>query len=163
MSPKRAINLLRGWPSPTLIPTASFRQAANSLFSNSAASVPALQYGPDAGYQPLRNELSEWLGRFYDVSPDSSRICITGGASQSVANILQSYTDPHITRAVWIAAPCYFLVCPIFADSGFGRRLRAVPEDDEGINLEYLERGIEATERAAGLPCLEVSDFGRRT
>ena len=50
----------------------------------------------------------------------------SGGASQSVANILQSFTDPEYTRAVWAVAPCYHLMCPIFEDSGFRGRLRAV-------------------------------------
>jgi DNA-binding transcriptional MocR family regulator len=91
------------------------------------------------------------------MNPDPARICITGGASQSIACILQSYTDPRATRAIWIAAPCYFLACPIFADSGFENRMRAVPEDDEGMNLEYLEKGMKAVELDGEASYQEVS------
>jgi len=143
--PKRPINLLRGWPSPDLLPAAALKAAANRLLSDPAAFVPALQYGPDPGHQPLREELARWLGDFYGVGPDAARICITGGASQNIACVLQSFTDPAYTRAVWMAAPCYYLACPIFADSGFAGRMRAVPEDDEGIDLAYLEKGIIAS------------------
>ena len=143
-STKRPINLLRGWPSPDLLPAAALRAAANKVLSDPNLFVPGLQYGPDPGYQPLRDELARWLGDFYGVPPDPSTICITGGASQNLACVLQSFTDPVYTKAIWMVAPCYFLACPIFIDSGFAGRLRAVPEDEEGINLAYLEKGLQA-------------------
>jgi DNA-binding transcriptional MocR family regulator len=142
------INLLRGWPSPSMLPAQSLKSAAEKALSDPAIFVPGLQYGPDPGYQPLRDELARWLGEFYGVDPDPARICITGGASQNVACVLQSFTDPVYTRAVWMTAPCYHLACPIFADSGFGRRLRAVPEDEDGIDVEYLERELKTLEGA---------------
>lgn len=39
--------------------------------------------------------------------------------------------------------PTYFLACPTFEDAGFEGRLRGVPEDEEGIDLEFLRREIE--------------------
>ncbi|KAI3323328.1 PLP-dependent transferase [Xylariaceae sp. AK1471] len=80
------------------------------------------------------------------VKAQANRITITGGASQSLACLLQSFTDPARTLAVWIVAPCYFLACPIFADAGLAGRLRAVPEDEEGIDLVVLAREICALE-----------------
>lgn len=160
---KKLINLLRGWPSPHLLPSSLLKKAANQVLSDPSIFVPALQYGPDPGYQPLREELAVWLGKAYHYhyhshhgpaqQPDRggttrktaanpSEICITGGASQSIANILSSFTDPEYTRSVWCVAPCYFLACPIFEDAGFKGRLRAVPEDEEGVDLEFLERGL---------------------
>jgi len=76
------------------------------------------------------------------VPADAGRLCITGGASQNLACILQSFTDPGYTVAIWMAAPCYYLACPIFADAGFAGRLKAVPEDDDGIDLSYLEKAM---------------------
>lgn len=139
---KKLINLLRGWPSPNVLPAESLKAAANKILSDPSIFVPGLQYGPDSGYQPLREELSRFLTSYYDTEPDVERICITGGASQSIACILQSYTEPVYTKAVWAVAPCYYLACPIFEDSGFRGRLRAVPEDSEGIDLEFLENGL---------------------
>lgn len=60
-----------------------------------------------------------------------------------MACILQSFTEPVYTKAVWAIAPCYYLACSIFEDSGFEGRLQAVPEDNEGIDLEWLERGLK--------------------
>lgn len=144
---KRQINLLRGWPSPDVLPATLLSRAAQRLLADPAIYTPALQYGPDPGDPGLRDALAGWLGGHFGVVPDRERICITGGASQSAACILQSFTDPAVTRAVWVIAPCYYLACKIFEDAGFAGRLRAMPEDEEGIDLEELERKIVALEK----------------
>ncbi|TFA97479.1 Uncharacterized protein CCMA1212_010791 [Trichoderma ghanense] len=144
---KKQINLLRGWPSPSLLPAQLLSSATQRILSSPVSSVPLLQYAPDEGYQPLRERLAQWLGRHYGVEPDANRICVTGGASQNLACILQSFTDPGWTRAVWMVAPCYHLAGAIFEDAGFRGRLRAVPEDEEGVDVGELERRMEAWER----------------
>ncbi|KAK3319230.1 pyridoxal phosphate-dependent transferase [Apodospora peruviana] len=151
-TPKKLINLIRGWPSPSLLPTRLLQSATTKLLSSSPQIfVPALQYGPDPGYQPLREALAVWLSAAYRTPTKPEQIDITGGASQSIANLLSSYTDPAYTRAVWLVAPCYFLACPIFEDAGFGGRMRAIPEDEEGIDLHWLGRGLkEVDERRNG-------------
>lgn len=146
----KPINFLRGWPAPSLLPAAALKKASAAVLSDPSIFVPALQYGPDPGYQPLRENLAKWLSRFYGTRESADRIAITGGASQSVACVLQSYTDPSYTRAVWMVTPCYFLACPIFRDAGFDGRLRAVPEDAQGIDLGYLDREIEKLENGNG-------------
>lgn len=119
------------------------------------------------GFTPLREQIARWLIEFYQhptsesieatnnghningannekAVPDAARITISGGASQNLACALQVYSDPYITT-VWMVAPCYFLACNIFKDSGL--KLRAVPEQNgescDGIDLEWLERGLE--------------------
>lgn len=76
----------------------------------------------------------------------ADEITITGGASQALATVLQGFTDPGYTRAVWVVAPCYFMACPIFEDSGFRGRLRAVPEDEAGVDVGVLERKLKECE-----------------
>lgn len=40
----------------------------------------ALSYGPDPGYQKLREEVARWLGGFYGLEGGgkAERICVTG-------------------------------------------------------------------------------------
>ncbi|KAH8912757.1 PLP-dependent transferase [Coniochaeta sp. PMI_546] len=136
---KKQINLIRGWPSPSLLPNLSILSSAQAALTDPSTFVPGLQYGPDPGHLPLRQEISRWLSPYYRVEPDVERICITGGASQSIACVLQSFTDPGYTRAVWMVAPCYFLAGPIFEDGGFygaAGRLRGFAEDLEGPSVE---------------------------
>ncbi|KAH8895740.1 PLP-dependent transferase [Thozetella sp. PMI_491] len=146
MTEKKAINFSRGWPAPRLLPAELLKAAAVKTLSDPSVFVPGLEYGPDPGYEPLLLDLAAWLGKAYGVEPDPARLCITGGASQSLACVLQSFTEPAYTQAVWAVAPCYYLACPIFEDAGFAGRLRAVPEDEEGVDLEWLENGLKQFE-----------------
>ncbi|KAL2121613.1 hypothetical protein VTJ04DRAFT_5640 [Mycothermus thermophilus] len=168
---KKPINLLRGWPAPSLLPAAQLREAANQVLADPEVAVPMLQYAIDPGFQPLRDELARWLGEVYPSYPkdgqkgDSGQvkgglftadeIAITGGASQGLACLLQSFTDPTYTRAVWMAAPCYFMASGIFEDAGFRGRLRAVPEDEGGICVGELERRLREEGRREETPPLK--------
>jgi DNA-binding transcriptional MocR family regulator len=60
--------------------------------------------------------------------------------------LLGVYTDPAYTRTIWIVAPAYFLAFRIFEDAGFGGRMRAVPEDGEGVDVGFLEREVRKSE-----------------
>ena len=144
--PKRPINLLKGWPNPALLPAAQIKAASASALSDPDISTPGLLYGIDPGYQPLREGIAAWLSRFYEkhlqtsISPE--RICITGGASQNLACVLQVFSDPVYTKYIWMVSPTYFMVCPIFEDNAFAGRLRSVPEDDEGIDVHFLRQRL---------------------
>lgn len=136
---KLPINLHWGKPAPALLPTQKLAVAAQTVFSDPSISVAGLQYGDSTGYQPLRERLSLWLSDGSIDNPD--QICITGGASQGIAVILQVLTDPLATKAVWMVAPCFYMACRIFEDAGLTGKLKGVDEDDEGImDLDFLER-----------------------
>ncbi|KFY13200.1 hypothetical protein V492_03424 [Pseudogymnoascus sp. VKM F-4246] len=137
------IDLLRGWPSADLLPTSILEEASTRVLRDSALSTPSLSYGDEPGYEPLRESIATWLSQQYCTPwTVSERICISGGASQNLACILQVFTDPSYTRNVYVVAPTYHLACRIFEDNGFVGRLRAVPEDDEGLDIAYLEASL---------------------
>ncbi|KAL8716669.1 MAG: hypothetical protein Q9225_006024 [Loekoesia sp. 1 TL-2023] len=138
------INLLRGWPNPSLLPVDKIKAASAAALSQPDVSTPGLLYGPDPGYEPLRESIAKLLTRFYQVKDPISptRICITGGASQNLASILQVFSDPLYTKNVWLISPTYYRVCPIFENNAFHGRLRSVPEDDEGIDIDCLRRQL---------------------
>ncbi len=151
---KPLINLLRGWPSPSLLPTSALASASQAALLTSPLSTPGLLYGDFAGLPPLRTAIAQWLTAFYKlptrsetISPiPAERICVTGGASQNIACVLQVYSDPLYTRNIWMVAPTYFLACRIFEDAGFAGKMRAVPEDEEGIDIGFLRREIQKSE-----------------
>ncbi|CAG8954800.1 hypothetical protein HYFRA_00004725 [Hymenoscyphus fraxineus] len=158
--PMKEINLLRGWPHPSLLPVDAISRASVRATGDTEVVIPGLCYGPDAGFGPLRGEVGRWLGEFYDgdergqgdmngnggveggegEGDRSERICITGGASQNLACVLQVFSDPGVTR-VWMVVPTYFLAMRIFEDSGLVPS--AVPEGKEGVDLGYFERELE--------------------
>jgi DNA-binding transcriptional MocR family regulator len=147
----RPINLFRGWPHPSLLASAAIRSAASEALSDPEIITAGLLYGPDWGFEPLRENIASWLTGFYEPEQaiTRERLVVTGGASQNLACILQAYSDPIYTRNVWMVSPTYFLACRIFEDAGFHKRLRAVPEDDQGVDIEYLKKGLEESEEEA--------------
>ena len=145
------IDLLKGWPNSALLPANQIKNASSLALSDADVSNPGLSYGPDPGYEPLRGNIAEWLSNYYQPSRRilAERICITGGASQNLACILQVFSDPLFTRNVWMISPTYYLACRIFEDSGFHNRLRSVPEDEEGVDIEYLKEALHRSEKKA--------------
>lgn len=135
------INLQLGWPSPRLFPAEQLAEATTSSLRDPEIAKAALIYGPDLGYTPLRESIAKWLSSFYlpeSGAVPADRIAITGGASQNLASVLQVFSDPQVTKRVWMVEPTYFLACTIFQDAGFADRLRGVPENEHGIDVEFL-------------------------
>lgn len=143
MAETNIIDLFRGWPSPDLLPSSILEEASNRVLKDSALSTPSLLYGDELGYKPLRESIATWLSQQYSTPwTMSERICISGGASQNLACILQVFTDPSYTRNIYIVAPTYHLACRIFEDNGFVGRLTAIPEDEEGLDITSLEASL---------------------
>ncbi|KAK9241172.1 pyridoxal phosphate-dependent transferase [Lipomyces kononenkoae] len=145
MTSKTQIDLRSGFPAPGLLPANRLNDAANSVLTNQLIWTPGMVYGADEGYLPLRENVAKWLTEFYAPSEPIgvNRITITGGASQNLACILQVFTDPVATRNIWVVEPAYYLAFRVFEDAGFYGRLRGVPEDEEGIDISYLEDALE--------------------
>ncbi|KAE8146330.1 pyridoxal phosphate-dependent transferase [Aspergillus avenaceus] len=144
--PQPPLNLARGWPANNLFPRQNLQDSAVAVISNPIVSAQGLGYGPDEGHFELRKNIGTWLSRNYGLSKsiEAERICISGGASQNLACVLQVFTDHIHTRYVWLVEPIYHLAFRIFEDAGFYGRLRAVPEDENGINIDFLERAIQS-------------------
>jgi DNA-binding transcriptional MocR family regulator len=121
------------------------------VLTNNSVAFPALEYGPDHGDPRLRKHLASWLTKFFKPQDPitDDRMVISGGASQNLAVLLNVFTDPSYTRHVWIVAPAYHLSFRVFQDAGFHDKFRAIPEDDEGIDIEYFKQAIQKAEDKA--------------
>lgn len=163
------INLQLGWPSPRLFPSEQLAAATIASLSNPDIAKSALIYGPDLGYAPFRESVAEWLTLFYQPPSGTipiDRIAITGGASQNLASILQVFSDPNTTRRIWMVEPTYFLACTIFQDAGFAGRLRGVPENEHGIDIEFLKKELmkfeyEASQNGVYHEIKPASQYGK--
>ncbi|EEH50623.2 uncharacterized protein PADG_06702 [Paracoccidioides brasiliensis Pb18] len=152
----RQINLFRGWPNPSLQPPPRPNHSHIQPSSPTRSSPPRLSAtGPMKAMPPFaRRSPAGSPGSTTPPPPPSpvaaSRICITGGASQNLACLVQVFSDPLYTRNVWLVVPTYYLACRIFDDAGFSGKLREVSEDAEGVDVEELARGLESSEGRAG-------------
>ncbi|KAL7267254.1 Valine--pyruvate aminotransferase, partial [Rhizina undulata] len=150
--PTPIINLERTCQSKNLLPAASIAYASRSVLTDPYAYADALHYGPAMGSTPLRHEIAAWLTKFYSPKPGSisaERICITGGASQNLAAMLQKFTDPVYTRSVIIVAPMPLGFCKVFEDNGLEGKIRAVLEDSEGVDIAGLTQLLKEEEAKA--------------
>ncbi|KAI0538125.1 hypothetical protein GGR58DRAFT_501590 [Xylaria digitata] len=137
---KERINLLRGWPSTSLLPAATPRAASQTALPGPSIWGRGLESAVDPRYQLLRGlnagssmedkSSKDWNARKDD--DEVGRINTMGGASQSLACLLQAFTDLAGTLAVWVAPPCYFLARAILVDARFAGRMCAMPEDKQG-------------------------------
>ena len=144
-SPSDTIDLRKGSPAPELLPVEILTTAFNTIMRDQTASTRCLDYGPGAGDDYVRKTISEWLCRRYSIPhPTSERVAVTAGASQNISCILQCYTSPERTQAVYLVAPTYHLVCDIFEDHEFSGRLKAIPEDEQGVDVAVLETKMRA-------------------
>ncbi|KAM0722822.1 hypothetical protein Q7P37_002264 [Cladosporium fusiforme] len=153
------IDLSKGSPSPDLLPVKLLTASFHTIIREQPLTSKSLDYGPSAGDKRVRETIAEWLSRRYALPRiRSERIAITAGASQSLACILQCYTNPQYTGNIFLVAPTYHLVCDIFADHGYSGRLRAIPEDDEGLDVDKLEMSM----RESSLCRIGTADAIRR-
>ncbi|KAG7128330.1 hypothetical protein HYQ44_014933 [Verticillium longisporum] len=156
----RPIDLARGWPSLDMLPSHLLSEAAVETLKDPSKYLPALQYGDDAGYGPLRKEIASWISNVDGRAHLPEHVCVTAGASLGMASILQIFTDPSITRAVWIVAPVYHLSFGMFKDAGFEDRLISVPEETDGIDLEWLEIQLAKCDEDYSQPYLSTRKPG---
>lgn len=155
MAPTTQIDLFQGWPATAMLPVERLKQATNNALSNKAIFTEGFAYGPDEGYSPLRKNIAKWLSQSYaPAQPISAeQICITGGASQNLACVLQVFTDPAQTEIIWIVEPTYHLVFQVFEDAGFSGRMRGIPEDGGGMDVGALELALDEYERSRNSDC----------
>ena len=124
------INFTRGVPANESFPIEEVSDAARAAF---AAHGPAMmQYGPAAGYGPLR----EWLGAWYGVGADS--VLISNGSLQIIEFLCLRLLQPG--DVVFTESPSYDRTLGMLRR--YHARIVGIPLDADGPNLEALERTL---------------------
>ncbi|HEU0304609.1 MAG TPA: PLP-dependent aminotransferase family protein [Gaiellaceae bacterium] len=130
------ISFARGVPAPECLPVAELADCARTVLERDGET--ALNYGPAAGYGPLR----EWLAERHGVSP--AEILVLNGSLQGLDLLLGRYGSE---RRVLVEAPTYDRV--LHAAARRGLDIGAVPHDEEGIDPDALERELARDRRPA--------------
>jgi 2-aminoadipate transaminase len=134
------ISLARGVPAPECLPVEDLAACARAALERDGRRV--LNYGPAAGYEPLR----AWLGERHGV--DASRVLVANGSLQLFALLARLLLDGHGSRA-FVEGPTYDRVLKILADHG--AEVTAIPSGDEGLDLDALDRALAGGETPAFL------------
>jgi DNA-binding transcriptional MocR family regulator len=124
------ISFARGAPAPECLDAAALADCARAALERDAG---ILGYGPGGGYGPLR----EWLAELHGVAP--GRVALTNGSLQGFLFYARILLADGPQR-VLVEAPTYDRPLKLLA--GMGVEVEAVPQDDEGLDLDALERAL---------------------
>src|SRR5919206_4332871 len=134
------ISFARGVPAPECLPVEELADCAKAALERDGAA--ALSYGGGGGYEPLRR----WVAERHGVEP--RRVLLTNGSLQGFVFLATHFLAAG-SRRVAVEAPTYDRPLKILA--GLGAEILAVPQDDEGLDVEALERALASGEPPAFL------------
>ena len=101
--------------------------------------VSALVYGVSEGYEPLRNTVREWLKKRNNIGTDDDTIIITAGGTQVMDITTRIMTDKGDT--IICEEPSF--IGSLNAFRSHGCKLKGVPIDSDGMNIDELEKEIK--------------------
>ena len=101
--------------------------------------VSALVYGVSEGYEPLRNTVREWLKKRNNIGTDDDTIIITAGGTQVMDITTRIMTNPGDT--IICEEPSF--IGSLNAFRSHGCKLKGVPIDSDGMNINEFEKAIK--------------------
>jgi 2-aminoadipate transaminase len=145
--PPDIISLAYGMPDPALFPTAGLAAAAEEALRDPARYAVALQYGNVGGNPLLLSELGRKLEAEEGRPVEAGSLVVTNGSSQAIALVVQALASPG--DVCLCEAPTFLGTIHHIRFQG----VRTVPVslDDEGLDVEGLDREVRRLE-AAGTP-----------
>src|SRR5436190_7688561 len=132
------ISFARGVPAPECLPDQELADCARAALERDGKTI--LSYGPSPGYGPLR----EWIAERHGVDP--GRVFITNGSLQGFVFLAQRLAAG---KRVLVERPTYDRPLKILRE--LGADVVAVPIDDEGLDLDALERVLQTGEKPSFL------------
>jgi DNA-binding transcriptional MocR family regulator len=111
-----------------LLPVQELADCARAAIERDGQTI--LNYGPVGGYAPLR----EWIAERHGVEP--SRVLVTNGSLEGLNLLLAHYSE----RRLLVEAPSYDR--PLKIAARLGIEVRAIPQDEEGLEVDALEREL---------------------
>src|SRR4051794_21745203 len=124
------ISFARRVPTPDALPVEELADCARAAIERDGRAV--LSYGAGGGYGPLR----EWLGERHGVDP--GRVILTNGSLQGFVFLAQQLLAGG--GRVLVEAPTYDRPLKILGE--LGAEIVAIPQDEEGLDLDALEREL---------------------
>jgi 2-aminoadipate transaminase len=125
------ISFARGIPAPECLAVSELADCARVALEQDGPTI--LSYGPSPGYQPLR----EWIAARHDVDP--ARVFLTNGSLQGFVFLAQRLAPG---RRVLVEQPTYDRPLKILKE--LGAEVVALPTDDDGLDIDALERELAA-------------------
>jgi 2-aminoadipate transaminase len=126
------ISFARGVPAPDCLPVEEIGECAQAVVQRPERDT--VQYGPPGGFPPLR----ELLAKRHGVEP--GQIFVANGSLQGLVFLATDLLREN--PRVLVEAPTYDR--PLKILKGLGADITALPMDEEGLDLDALERELQA-------------------
>lgn len=135
------IALAAGNPAPEAFPVDDIKRIASEVMEQET--ILALQYGVTEGYAPLIDELKAMLQRRLGLGREFDELIVTSGATQ----VMELLTKVLCNEGDSVAVEDPSFIGSLNAFRSYGVNLRGVPIDDDGINIEALEKTLQSDDR----------------
>lgn len=136
-----AISFAAGNPSPESFPIEDITRIANEIMQETPSA--ALQYGTTEGYTPLRELVAARIKEKFNCGKDGDMTIITSGGQQAIelaCKVLCNRGDEVICEN-----PSF--IGALNAFRSIGAVPVGVPLEDDGINIEILEKTLKEHKR----------------
>ncbi|MDB6125024.1 MAG: hypothetical protein JWQ71_4017 [Pedosphaera sp.] len=149
LSRPQLISLAAGFTDNESLPVSDARDLLNDLLRTRKTGQAALQYGTTAG-DPVLRELTAQDFRLLDGVLDNDkayhadRMIITNGSQQMLYMVTEALCDEG--DIVLVEDPTYFVYIGILQSHGL--RGRGVKMQEDGLNLEHLEKTLESLKKS---------------
>jgi 2-aminoadipate transaminase len=135
------ISFAGGLPAPELFPVKDLGEATRRVLEGEGQK--ALQYSTTEGYMPLREMLAQRMNAKCGIRATADEVLITTGSQQALDLTGKLLLDEGDT--VLCESPTY--IGAISALNVFSPRWVEIPTDDEGMDVDALQRRLENCDR----------------
>ena len=129
------ISFAGGFPDPAMFDVEGIREASNKALAEEPGA--ALQYGATEGYQPLREQLSAFMGS-KGTSVAAHELIVTTGSQQALDLLGKTMISPG--DKVIVEGPTFLATIQCFRL--YGAELVSAPVDADGVDTGALEKLI---------------------
>ena len=130
------ISFAGGFPDSAMFDIEGIKEASQRALSEEPG--PSLQYGATEGYNPLREQLVEFMSSKGIKGLDLNQLIVTTGSQQALDLVGKTLLEPGDT--VLVEAPTFLATIQCFRL--YGPRVLGVPIDKDGIRVDLLEQMI---------------------
>ena len=144
----KLINLAAGLVDPLTLPVAECDAITRRLFSDAARGRCALQYDATLGLLDLRRAVLKHIEKMEGIPAskmglDENCLVVSTGSQQALFLVGEALVDPG--DIVIAANPSYFVYTGTL--SSLGANVLTVPMDDDGMDVDAVERLLERLRR----------------
>ena len=127
------ISFAGGFPDPAMFDVEGIKEAANKALTEEPGA--ALQYGATEGYQPLREQLSAFMGT-KGATVAANELIVTTGSQQALDLLGKTMISPG--DKVIVEGPTFLATIQCFRL--YGAELVSAPVDADGVVTDELEK-----------------------